>query len=838
MKTQRLIFIFLLLFLGSYEVSNAQNIGYSRAYGNNLVFPFPLEMLPSNDGTNRMFVVSQNGIISVFPNQPNTQTAQTFLDITNTVVFAANEERGLLGMALHPNFRNNGEFFLYYTTRGTATTRMVLARYRVSPNNPNQALADSEQRLLVFDKNQANTNHNGGKIAFGSDGLLYLSIGDGGGGGDPQNNAQNRNNFFGKILRINVDGDDFPNDNQRNYRIPADNPFANGGGAPEIYAWGIRNMWKFSFDRVTRQMWGGDVGQGRWEEINIVTRGGNYGWRKFEASSVYNNADPTPSNPVATPPIFEYSSVGGASITGGFVYRGTEIPSLEGRYVYADYVRGTVSALTYNGTNAINQLLFTAMDGNNVLNVSSFGEDERGELYFIGRDTGRIYRFTSTTPPPVGNVINGIGTWSAMNNGVNGTVRAVATDTNGNVYVGGTFTNAGNIAANNIAVWNPSTGWSALGAGVSGTVSAIALRGNEVIVGGAFANAGSQSANNIAIWNGSQWQALGSGVEGPLRAIAINGNDIFVGGAFTSAGSQSANNIARWNGMTWNSLGTGTNNEIRALAFDNKSGNLYAGGNFTTAGGINAVCVARWNTTSGWSALGSGTDGFVNALAITPLGDVIAGGSFTQAGGMQANRIARWNGTVWNSLGTGVSATVNALATTNVGNIIAGGSFTLANGNIVNNIAIWNGNSWGALGAMTSVGTNGGINALAINIATVFVGGGNTTAGTITVNHIAQLQLPTINADLQDNFTFDHFSIFPNPVNEEASITYRLSKPSEVSLSIFDLAGKEVLSLVKENQQQGEYHYSFSTDALPSGLYLAYFQVDKNFIVKRLIIVQ
>jgi hypothetical protein len=608
--------------------------------------------------------------------------------------------------------------------------------------NPNQALT-TEERLLFFDKNQSQTNHNGGKIAFGTDGFLYASIGDGGGGGDPQNNGQNRNNFFGKILRINIDTDDFPADTDRNYGIPADNPFAGGGGSPEIYAWGIRNMWKFSFDRVTGLLWGADVGQGQREEIDIVTRGANFGWRKFEGELTYNGGDPTPSNPSATAPIFTYNSSGGASITGGYVYRGTALPDFEGRYFYGDFVRGTIGALSYNGVTATNQDLFTpAMDGGNTINIASFGEDEIGELYFIGRNTGRIYRFTNTAPPPSGNPVTGIGTWSAMNNGVNGVVRAIATDNNGNVYVGGSFSTAGGIPANNIAVWNPVTGWSAVGSGTSGTVNALAFRGNELVVAGSFTLAGGQTVNNIAIWNGATWQGIGTGTDGAIRALAINGNDVFIGGAFVNAGGATVNNIARWDGTNWNSLGIGTNNEIRSLAFNTNTGNLFVGGNFTLAGGTSAVCIAQWNAMTGWSAVGGGTDGFVNALTIAPNGDVIAGGSFINAGGNAVNRVARWNGTNWSALGTGVSATVNALTAMSTGNILVGGSFGLASGDIVNNMALWNTatSSWQALGTPNPVGTDAGINAIAVRGLIAYVGGGNVTAGGITVNNIARLQ--------------------------------------------------------------------------------------------------
>ena len=723
----------------------AQTIGHVRAYADALTFPFPVEMLPANDGTGRMFVVSQNGIISVFPNVATTSSAQVFLNIgptgsNNRIVFSSGAERGLLGMALHPDFRNNRQFFLYYTTLNAGITRMVLARYFADPNNANQALL-TEERLLFFDKNQNNDNHNGGKIAFGPDGFLYLSIGDGGGGGDPQNNAQNRNNLFGKMLRIDVNGDDFPADANRNYRIPASNPFASSGGSPEIFAWGLRNTWKFSFDQVTGRIWGGDVGQGSREEINIVTSGGNFGWRKYEGNNTHNAGDPVPSAPAATFPVFDYNSGGGASITGGYVYRGTAIPGLEGRYVYGDYVRGTMASLAYNGTTATNTNHYTATDGGTTINIASFGEDERGELYFIGRNTSRIYRLTNTANAPSGQTVQGFGKWSTLATGTNGVVRAVITDASGNVYVAGSFNTAGGIPANNIARWNPNTGWTALGAGLSGTVNALAFRGSDLIVGGAFANAGAGSANNVAVWNGTTWAALETGVDGPVRALAVSGSDIFVGGAFASP----SNNVARWNGTAWSGLDGGTNNEIRSMVYDVAQQALFVGGNFSLAGTTSAASVASWSSVNGWQALGSGLGGFANALALLPNGDLVAGGSFTTAGGNNLNRIARWNGTVWSGFADGIGATVNALAVSR-GRLLAGGLFALADGRVVNNVALWDpaAGGWNALGPGTAVGVNAGVNALAVVGNFAFAGGGQINAGALTVNNIARLELPII----------------------------------------------------------------------------------------------
>jgi glucose/arabinose dehydrogenase len=839
-------------------------VGYARAFAQNLTFDAPLEMLPSNDGTGRIFIVSQNGIIWTVQNSTTASAAQQFLNIgatgANRIVFAGNEERGLLGMALHPNFRQNGQFFLYYTTTvspSNPTTRMVLARYRVSPQNPNQALVESEERLLSFDKNQPNTNHNGGKIAFGTDGLLYLSIGDGGGGGDPQNNAQTLTNLFGKMLRIDVNGDDFPDDPLRNYRIPPDNPFARGGGRPEIFAWGLRNTWKFCFDALGR-VWGADVGQGAWEEINIITRGANYGWRRFEGNAVRSAADPVPMNPSATFPVFVYSSIGGASITGGYVYRGTQIPSLRGKYVYADFVRGTVSALTITGaepsaSTVVNERLFTAIDGTTVVNIASFGEDDQGELYFLGRNTNRVYRLTNTAPPQVGRTINGIGSWSALVNGVNGTIQALAADSLGNLYVGGTFTMAGNVPALNIARWNAATGWSALGGGIAGAVQAIAVRGSlpgnatEVFAGGFFSNASGMAASNLARWDGTRWSAIGGGTDGPVRALAVGATGLlFVGGSFSRAGSVAnsvqANNIAQWDGTTWSALGTGTavgtNNEIRALAVDNATRSVVVGGNFSSAGGVGALCVARWDGAR-WNSLGTGTNGFVNSLAVTPRGDIVAGGSFTMAGGMAANRIAQWNGSAWSSVGTGVSGTVNALLPLPQGDVLAGGTFVLAGGAIVNNVALWNESTgWNALGMVSQagipVGTTGGVNALVFPqpqtsaaAMTVVVGGGFSAASGVAASNIARLQVPATITSLQQahnphssrDVPFGMLTLAPNPTSSVARIEFVLATAERVHISLVDMLGRERVIVTNDLRPAGKNTLWLPVHDIATGLY-------------------
>ena len=363
------------------------------AYPNLPNFANAVEIVKANDGTNRLFVVQQRGLIFVFEDSPTVSTRKTFIDLSS-VVSQSGSETGLLGLAFHPNYAQNRKFFVYYTTGSPLRTEV--ASLQTSTQNPDSAIASSRQ--VIFTESQPFSNHNGGKIAFGPDGYLYISLGDGGSAGDPGNRAQNRNTTLGKLLRIDVDFVQSP----LNYGIPPTNPFV---GQPnvreEIFAWGLRNMWKFSFDEQGR-IWGADVGQNAWEEINIIENGGNYGWRKFEGNAVYNASDPTPPN--AKFPIWVYPhSSGDASITGGHVYRGSRIPALYGKYVYGDYVSRRIWALAYDFVNpATNQFL---LQGSQL--ISSFGEDFNNEVLVVGYNStaGRIWRLVSSTPAPLLDVI-------------------------------------------------------------------------------------------------------------------------------------------------------------------------------------------------------------------------------------------------------------------------------------------------------------------------------------------------------------------------------------------------------------------------------------------------
>jgi hypothetical protein len=332
-------------------------------------------------------------------------------------------------------------------------------------------------------------------------------------------------------------------------------------------------------------------------------------------------------------------------------------------------------------------------------------------------------------------------------NGASGgnTVEATVSDGAGNIYIGGSFTSVGNVAANRIARWN-GTSWSALGSGISvnGTVYALAVAGTDVYAGGDFNTAGGVPVTNIARWNGTSWSALDSGMNsggsGIVRALAAVGTDIYAGGQFTTAGGASANRIARWNGTSWSALGSGVNGTVRALAVVGTD--VYAGGGFTMAGGISVTNIARWNGAS-WSALGSGIsggdtgDGTVRALAVVGT-DVYAGGSFGMAGGASVNKIARWDGASWSALGSGIgSGTVYALAVSGT-DVYAGGFFNTAGGVSAKNIARWNGTSWSALGSGINSGGSGIVYALAVAGTDVYAGGNFNTAGCRPSSHFAR----------------------------------------------------------------------------------------------------
>ena len=362
----------------------------------------------AGDGSGRLFVINQNGIIRIVDNQDNLLTTP-FLDISNKVRCCG--ERGLLGLAFHPDYAQNGYFFVNYTKESPDLGDTIIERYQVSAQNPN--IANDQSGTVLMRIIQDYSNHNGGNILFGPDGYLYIGMGDGGSGGDPENRGQTLGSALGKMLRIDVDNNSAPNhpapalfedpacpQDGNNYAIPATNPYANTQGAcPEIWAWGLRNPWRWSFDKLTGDLIIGDVGQNAWEEINFQaassTGGENYGWNCREGAHTYINCQ---NPPAFVEPILEKSHASSrCSITGGYRYRGP-VSSIQGDYIYGDYCSGQIwfaeSANNVNWTE--NQ--WTIPGGVSfAFSLTSFGEDEAGHVY-VSKQGGDFYRITGNIP--------------------------------------------------------------------------------------------------------------------------------------------------------------------------------------------------------------------------------------------------------------------------------------------------------------------------------------------------------------------------------------------------------------------------------------------------------
>jgi len=343
-----------------------------------LRFERPVTIAYAPDGTNRLFVVEQHGVIHVFPNRPDVDRTAIFQDIREVVSRDHNEE-GLLGLAFHPRYKENGRFFVYYSTKPRAS---VISAFRVSSKDPNRADRDSEEVLMTIE--QPYGNHNGGSMEFGPDGYLYIGLGDGGSANDPHGHGQNLKTLLGSILRIDVDH----RDPGRAYAIPKDNPFvARDDARGEIWAYGLRNVWRLTFDRVTGDLWVGDVGQNRYEEVDIIVRGGNYGWKLREGFHPFDPDAETTGEPLIDP-VAEYFRHEGMSVTGGYVYRGRRLPEYYGAYFYADYVTGNLWALRVNERHELTENRKVARTN---LNIAAFGEDEAGEMYLAAFD-GRIHQ--------------------------------------------------------------------------------------------------------------------------------------------------------------------------------------------------------------------------------------------------------------------------------------------------------------------------------------------------------------------------------------------------------------------------------------------------------------
>lgn len=346
-------------------------------------FEQPVYLATSHDGSGRLFVVEQAGVIRIVspPGKPHVE----FLDIRDRV--DSGGEKGLLSVAFHPQFKVNRKLFVNYTTSSKGQLWTHISEFKASPDG-SSADPSSERVILKF--RQPYANHNGGHVLFGPDGYLYIGNGDGGSANDPSNNGQRLDTLLGKVLRIDVDR----REDDLLYAIPGDNPFvARTGARPEIYCYGMRNPWRMCFDRANGNLYAADVGQWKWEEVDVIEKGKNYGWRVMEGNHCNHVFDEHCDSAGLEKPVAEYGHDAGVSITGGYVYRGKKFPALDGIYFYADYGSGRVWGLRYDGGKIVAQR--ELLKGN--LPCSSFGEDDDGEVYLVSH-AGKIYRIQTEGP--------------------------------------------------------------------------------------------------------------------------------------------------------------------------------------------------------------------------------------------------------------------------------------------------------------------------------------------------------------------------------------------------------------------------------------------------------
>jgi len=367
------------------------DVGFEPAF-ENLKFERCVAIAHPPDGTDRLFVVEQPGRVKWFENRREAAEATLALDLSDKVLSSGNEE-GLLGIAFHPGFKTNHAVFLQYSfpklgpkRERDPRTRNIVSRFRMDPDHQ-KILRDSEEILLEI--LQPYENHNGGVLQFGPDGYLYIGLGDGGSGGDPHGNGQNMKTFLGKFLRIDVDH----RDEGKAYAVPKDNPFVGRSDVlPEIWSSGWRNPWGYHFDRKTGELWSSDVGQDKWEEVDIVKKGANYGWSVREGKHDFKPGPPGPFEE----PIVEHghaqknSTDGMNSLTGGCVYRGKRLPALDGLYLYGDFVTGNMWALRWDGSKVVAQKLLFEFK---MKQITTFGEDRDGDVLWATFTDGRLYRF-------------------------------------------------------------------------------------------------------------------------------------------------------------------------------------------------------------------------------------------------------------------------------------------------------------------------------------------------------------------------------------------------------------------------------------------------------------
>ena len=374
----------------------------------------PMQLVHAGDGSNRIFIPQKGGVIKVF--DKNFAPLGTFLNVSP---ISSGGEQGLLSMCFHPQYSTNGLFFVFYTT---TIGSLEIARYQVGSGNDSINLArPSSKKIVITIPHPGYSNHNGGTLRFGKDGFLYLSTGDGGGGGDPDNNGQNKTKLLGKMLRLNVNTSNTP----PYYTIPAGNPFGN-----EVFQYGLRNPFRWNFDRATGDMWIGDVGQNAFEEFNRCHRdslaGVNYGWRCYEGNAPYNTTGCTETNYKF--PFLTYPTVGSSAI-GGTVYRGKSFFSMQGYYFGADFYSGQLFVVKYN---ALTNIYNTSSQTISVSGISDFGETEDGEIYLTSFSSGKVFRLEAVEPiyTFIGN-----GNWTDTNNWSNNIIPPATSPSGGTIVI-------------------------------------------------------------------------------------------------------------------------------------------------------------------------------------------------------------------------------------------------------------------------------------------------------------------------------------------------------------------------------------------------------------------
>ncbi|HET9803406.1 MAG TPA: PQQ-dependent sugar dehydrogenase [Candidatus Acidoferrum sp.] len=355
-------------------------------------FSLPLDIQQLDDNSGRLFVVEQAGHIQIIQSN-STRVGSPFLDVTARAGFTSGGETGLLGLAFHPNYKTNRRFFVNYTRNNAGQLQSVIAEFTASATNAD--FADPATENILFTVDQPFSNHNGGGLAFGKDGFLYIGLGDGGSGGDPLGNGQNTNTLLGKMLRIDVDSAPAPS---LNYAIPPTNPFATSGGRQEIWLFGLRNPFRFSFDSVTGDLWIGDVGQNNFEEVDRLSSsqgGANLGWNIMEGTHCFSPATGC-SMAGLTLPIFDYDhSQGDDTVIGGHVYHGTKAPGLAGLYVFGDFISGRMWTLTQSGSTYTRASLLNVAAND----IAAIGQDQLGELYVARYSSGAVARIHQVGQP-------------------------------------------------------------------------------------------------------------------------------------------------------------------------------------------------------------------------------------------------------------------------------------------------------------------------------------------------------------------------------------------------------------------------------------------------------